>query len=103
MPRKGDIYEALEDLTVRYMTTWTAPYTGGGEGVLKRGERVLVKDVPPDDLKPISVYAVAVDYDRIHERMVPESERTAPRYGGFYLPLKTVELNQKFRLVREIE
>ena len=81
-PRKGDIYEALEDMPVCYMTAWTAPFTGGGEGVLKKGDRVVV-DYDPIDPKPIGVYAKAVDYDSLEERIVPASDRTAPKYGFF--------------------
>lgn len=99
-PRKGDIYEALQDMTVHYMTAWAAPVTGGRDGVLKQGERVLV-DQPATDPKPIGTYAKAVDYAALEERMVPASDRNAPRYGGFYFYFKTVELNQKFRLVHE--
>ena len=41
-PRKGDVYEAIKDINVHYMTGWKAPYTGDGEGVIKVGDRVLV-------------------------------------------------------------
>ncbi len=99
-PRKGDMYEALEDMTVHYMTAWAAPVTGGGDGLLKKGERVVV-DQAPSDPKPIGVYAKAVDYAVLEQRMVPASDRKSPRYGGFYFSFKTVELNRKFRLVHE--
>jgi hypothetical protein len=99
-PRKGDVYEALEDMTVLYRTAWAAPFTGGGDGLLKRGETVVV-DHAPTELKPIGVYARAVDYAAVEERTVPASDRNSPGYGGFYFFFKTVELNQKFRLVHE--
>jgi hypothetical protein len=99
-PRKGDIYEALEDMTVRYLTAWKAPRTGGGEGVLRNGDRVVV-DSEPIDSKPIGVYGLEVDYDSLEERIVPASVRGAPKYSGFYFSFKTVELNRKFKLVHE--
>ena len=99
-PRKGDIYEALDDLPTHYMTAWAAPFTGSGEGLLKKGDKVVV-DHDPMDPKPIGVYAKAVDYDFLEQRMVPASDRTAPRYGGFYFSFKTVDLNRKFRLVHQ--
>ncbi len=99
-PRKGDVYEALEDMAVHYMTAWAAPVTGGGDGVLKKGERVVV-DQPVTDSRPIGTYAKAVDYAALEERMVPASDRNAPKYGGFYFYFNTTELNQKFRLVHE--
>ena len=99
-PRKGDIYEALEDMTVHYMTSWAAPYTGGGDGMLRKGDRVVV-DTEPVDSRAIGAYASAVDHDAVEERVVPTSERSAPKYSGFYFSFKTVELNRKFRLVYE--
>ncbi|MEB3249779.1 MAG: hypothetical protein VKK07_10585 [Merismopediaceae bacterium] len=97
-PQQGDVYEALDDMTVHYMTAWAAPFTGGGEGLLKKGDRIVV-DYEPHDSRPISTYASAVDYKTVEERMVPASERNASRYGGFYFSFSTVDLNQKFRLV----
>ena len=99
-PRMGDVYEALAHMSVDYMTAWAAPYTGGGKGVLKRGERVVVHQKISDP-KPIGVYAKAVDYAALEARMVPPEERTASRYGGFYFSFTTVDLNTKFRLVHE--
>lgn len=74
-PKKGDVYEAIQDTNVNYMTAWSAPYTGGGEGILHAGDRVLV---PHDPIyrHPVAVYANAVDYARLEERMIPESERS---------------------------
>jgi hypothetical protein len=99
-PRKGDIYEVLNDMTVHYLTAWTAPVTGGGEGLLKKGDQITV-DFDPTHPKPIGVSAKAVDYAGLEERMVPVAERKAPKYGGFYFFFSTIELNQKFKLVRE--
>jgi hypothetical protein len=99
-PRKGDVYEALDDMPVDYMTSWAAPFTGGGEGLLKKGDRVVV-DSEPHDSRAISTYATAVDYEALEERIVPASDRSAPKYSGFYFSFKTVDLNRKFRLVYE--
>jgi hypothetical protein len=97
-PRKGDLYEALEDMKVDFLTAWSAPFTGGGTGLLRKGERVYL-DSEPSDPKSIGSYAVAIDYEALEERIVPASDRTAERYNGFYFYFKTVDLNQKFRLV----
>ncbi len=99
-PRQGDIYEALEDIEVRYLTSWAAPFTGSGKGMLKKGERVVL-DTAPFDTCPISVYASAIDYVAIENRVVSAAERTAAKYQGFVFSLKTVDLNSKFRLVNE--
>jgi hypothetical protein len=82
------------------MTSWAAPFTGGGDGSLVGGDRVVI-DTEPHDPRAISIYAVAVDYDTVERRIVPESERSDPRYSGFYFSLKTVDLNRRFKLVQE--
>ncbi len=98
-PCKGDVYEALDDLPVHFMTSWGAPCIGGGEGLLRKGDRVFVEHESKDP-RPIGVYTVAIDYEELEKRMVPESERTADDYCGFYFFFRTVELNRKFRLVQ---
>ena len=98
-PRKGDVYEALDDMTVHYMTSWAAPFTGGGEGLLKKGDQVLV-DSELNDSCAIGTYTVAVDYEALEKRFVPAADRSAPKYGGFYFFFKTVDLNQKFKLIQ---
>ena len=30
-PQKGDVYKVKKDLEVTFMTSWAAPFTGGGE------------------------------------------------------------------------
>lgn len=101
-PCKGDVYEALDDIEVPYMTSWAAPFTGGGKGLLKRGDQIEIPDssVIP---QPIRVYARAVKYEEREARMVPESERKSESYTGFYFAVRTSDLNTKFRLVRSLE
>jgi len=96
--KKGDLYEALEDQTISYLTAWAAPFTGGGEAVLFKGERIWI-DGDPRDEKALGSYAVPVDYDALEKRMVPEAERNDPQYGGFYFFFKTAELHEKFALI----
>jgi hypothetical protein len=97
-PRLGDIYAANADVTVSYMTAWAAPYTGGGESTLYAGERIHIH-VEPADATPVGTYALPVDYTAVEARMVPEAERTHGKYGGFYLFVRTADLNRAFTLV----
>lgn len=98
-PRKGNLYESNCDQAVLYMTAWSAPYTGGGEAVLFKGERIWI-DNEPRGGTAISTYAIPVEYSKLEERMVPKAERENPRYDGFRLHLKTVDLNINFTLIR---
>lgn len=98
-PKKGDVYESLEDQTVNYLTAWAAPFTGGGKGTLLKGELVWIDSENPNDSKPIAIYALPVEYEKLEERMVPKSERESQKYGGFYLYFSTIDLNTNFKLV----
>ena len=57
-------------------------------------------DEEPVEARPISVPVKAVDYKQLEMRIVPEADRRAEKYGGFYLSIRTADLNRKFRLVR---
>lgn len=98
-PQKGDVYEALRERPVEYLTAWAAPFTGSGTGTLHVGERIWVHSETREE-KPIGTYALPVAYRELEERMVPAEERGAPKYGGFYFYLSTQELNTDFKLIR---
>jgi hypothetical protein len=97
-PLNGDVYEALDDTPVRFLTHWRAPFTGGGSGTLPKGSRVrvLVFSFNPE---PVSVAADPLERGFLEPLLVPESERKDPKYGGFRLSIPTADLNQKFRLI----
>jgi len=97
-PRSGDVYESLVDQQIGYMTAWRAPYTGGGDGKILAGERVWIDNQPIDE-KPIGVYAMPIEYEKLEKRMVPVEELSAAKYNGFCLSIKTMVLLEKFKLV----
>ena len=97
-PKEDDVYEALEDMEIEFLTSWAAPYTGSGKAILKKGERIRAKGSSVDP-RPIGAYLEAVDYPALEERMVPSSERKNGKYRGFYFFIKTLDLNRRFRLI----
>ena len=99
-PKKGDVYEASEDVEVNYLSSWSAPFTGSGMGKLKNGERVIV-DHDILHPRPVAVYARPIEYAAVEERMVPASDRANVKYAGFHLYLRTADLSRHFRLVHE--
>jgi len=99
-PCEGEIYEALEDFPVSYVTSWAVAFTGGGTVLLHRGERILIRYAPKDSL-PIMVYADAMDYGSVEKRAVPPIQRRAASYEGIQLAIGTLDLNRKFRLVSD--
>ena len=98
-PRKGDVYESLKDQTVSYLIGWHGPFTTGGAATLLKGERVWINSDATDE-KPIGTHALPIEREKLEERMVPREDRDDPKYGGFYLFFKTVELNENFKLVK---
>ena len=98
-PLDGDVYEALEDVDMPFVTHWRAPFTGGGSGTLPRGTQVRVS-VASFNPTPASVYARPLNATEIELLLVCEAERTSPKYDGFSLVLSVAALNTRFRLIR---
>jgi len=97
-PRLGDVYASRQDQTVSYLTTWNRPYSGDGEAVLRKGDRVWIHDAPNGD-EAIGSYALALDYQRLEQLMVPEQTRNSRNYTGFHFYFDTIDLNRLFQLV----
>ena len=97
-PKKGDVYESLEDQTISFLIAYSAPFTGEGEGVLLKGDKIWIHTKEIEEL-PMGVYALPVNYKELEQRMVSSEERDSFRYDGFYFYFQTVDLNDKFRLV----
>jgi hypothetical protein len=98
-PIKGDLYASTCDQMVQYMTAWAAPFTGAGEALLLKGDRIWIEN-EPRDAKPIGTYALPVDYKKLEARMVPQADRSSSKYGGFYFYFKTVDLEKNFTLLQ---
>jgi len=81
--RQGQRYRTLKDLKVLFLTQWSAPYTGGGEGILPAGSVFTIELDPPAHAMAASCRPE--NYAEVERRMVPEDERTSAKYGGFTL------------------
>ena len=80
------------------MTSWDTAYTGSGDSVLPKREKIRVETTNSD--KPIAVYCVPLDYDRLHNIIVPQSERESPKYSGYYFCISTKDLNKYFTKIK---
>jgi len=96
-PKTGDLYEAKIDQEISFITLWSAPFTGGGSGIIRAGERIWI--LSETNEKTAGTYAEAENYKAIEQRMVSDSDRAAISYNGFSLVVKTIDLNEKFRLI----
>ncbi len=101
-PQKGDLYESKHDQTVQYMTHWCTAFTGGGKGMLLKGERIWIYHdaFEEDHGKPLGASALPVEYEQLESRMVPPSNRAHRNYDSFSLSFKTVDLNNDFTLIQ---
>lgn len=54
------------------------------------------------DKKPISIYFLPVDSDKMESKIVEEEERTDPAYNGYVLYTDTINFVNKFKLSRNI-
>ncbi len=98
-PSKGDLYKSKVNQTIDYLTAWSVPYTGGGTTTLYKDEKIWIDSEVSDD-KPISTYALPVNYKELEERIVPLSERTALKYNGYYFHISTKAINENFDLIQ---
>ncbi len=98
-PKEGDLYESKLDQEIEFLTAWSAPFTGGGNGTLFKGEQIWINSGPLEE-KPIGSYALPVKYTELEKRMVSESDRNTPNYGNFYFHFDTKTLNENFNLIK---
>ena len=97
--RKGDRFQALQDVDVLVMTQWHAPYTGGDDGVVPKGEVLeVISDALPEaagvGLKPVR-------YQELHATLVDEADRLAEGYAGYYLVVLFDVLDKEFSRVKQ--
>lgn len=96
-PNEGDIYVAKEEVEINYLTTWEAPYTGGGKGFLPKNAQIIIEELFEE--QPIIVSCKAVNYAEIEKIIIPKEDREAGKYSGYYISAETLLLYQKFELI----
>ncbi|MGH9807842.1 MAG: hypothetical protein ACRD9W_11375 [Terriglobia bacterium] len=97
-PKDDEVFEAVAEVEVSYITYYRAPYGGGGKGKLPAGTRVQVH-VLEHQPEPTGVSARPLEEVRIEELLVPENDRRSSNYDGYDLFIKVDKLNKEFRLV----
>lgn len=98
MIAKGQIYETNADIPIICMTSWRAPFTGGYDRILKKGERFKVSDNPGE--KATAVYCEPLRYKGLHKQMVPLRDRMRFWvYAGYYFCIKLETITNYCKLV----
>ena len=82
---KGDKFRTVRALPARGLVQWRAPFTSGFECVIPQGT-VLIVD---HDSAPISTGfgCVPVNRTELEVQLVPEEDRKAEKYAGYYFVL----------------
>ena len=81
--RRGERFVAREDVDLRVVTYWDAPYTGGHSARLPRGTVVVASEDQIPDVPGFG--CVPEDYEGLEPVLVPDGDRTAEKYGGYSL------------------
>src|SRR6266516_5752422 len=92
MITKGQQYITRRDIPVIAMTSWSAPFTGGYDRILRTGEAFTVLHDPQPGAT--AVYCKPNNYRRLHGEFIPFRDRWRFWvYRGFYLcvTLKNIE------------
>lgn len=93
-PKGGEVFEAKEDVQISYMTHHFAPYTGGEKCIFPKGQRLIVS--PPNSKRPIGVYCIPIEYEKMEEKLISKEEKEEPTYSNYSLSVSTKILNSKF-------
>jgi len=96
-PKGGEVYEAIQDIQISYLTHFMAPFTGGDKAKLLKGERVIVSK--SNQAKPLGYYCYPINDNEIEHRIISDSDKNDPAYNGFSLSIDTKSLNSYFKQV----
>jgi O-acetyl-ADP-ribose deacetylase (regulator of RNase III) len=96
-PKGGEVFEAIQDTQIIYLTHFMEPYTGGDKTKILKGERVIVSK--PNQEKQLSYYCYPIESTEIENRIIPLSDRDNPTYNGYSLSIDTKSLNQDFKQI----
>jgi hypothetical protein len=89
---------AKVDVPVTCLTSWAAPFTGGYQRILPRGEIVRIANDPPT--AATAVYAYPQAYRRLHRQMVPLGDRLQFWvYRGYHLCIELSRVATDFELI----
>lgn len=99
-PFFGDVYEALEDVSIHLQIDSQGPASGDIQGTLPKGTRIRIH-TRQAKTAPLAEYAIPVEYEVLERQLIPPAVKNGRGYGGYSLGVRTLELNTRFRLVED--
>ncbi len=100
-PQKGQRYRSLKDLKVNGVVTFSMPFTGSFQGVLPKGEILVVEYDPPP--RANGVYLQPENFEALETRLIPHEDRTHPKYDSFAISATFDSLEQDFERLNNSE
>jgi hypothetical protein len=91
--RKGERFVAAEDFSTGGLTQWNAPFTGGNDMIVPKGT-VLVALHDQNEGAP-GFACLPERYEEMEKLLVPEEDRTADKYAGYYLVLESADIGTR--------
>jgi hypothetical protein len=90
--REGQLWRSLCEIDAIALTHWFAPFTGGFECRIPADTVLVVLDDPPPHATGVGCRPV--NYEELEAVLVPEEDRTAPKYGGYSISIKLVHFGE---------
>ena len=96
-PKGGEVFEAINETQITYLTHFSAPYTGADNQTILKGERLFINK--PNESKPFRYDCYPLKPDEVENRIIPSADRNDPEYCGFSLYIETSSLNKDCQLI----
>ena len=85
-PKKGERYVVRREFPASILTTWFAPFTGGGKKTIPIGLEFVIENEP--NAGAVAATALPDPYESWERELVDPSEREAEKYSGYYLVIR---------------
>jgi len=90
--RFGSRFVVKTPLSIRGLTHWRAPFTGGFECTVAPGTVVVVAHEPTPGATAVGVRPEA--YAELEPQLVPQEDRTSEKYDGYSLVIPLEEFGR---------
>ena len=93
----GDRFITTQDIEASGLTTWGAPYTGSFNCVIPAGTILVARYDQVEGAKGFG--CIPADYQKLEKILVPEEDRQAKKYSGYYFVTSNADIGPKLKLL----
>ncbi len=84
--QEGQRFRTCTDIETLYLTSYRAPFTGGGKALIPAGFEFEVMHDQVDGAPGVNCRAL--DYERYEELLVSKQERADSKYAGYHIVMR---------------